>query len=82
MTTTVFEAMGVDYPTPEQAIEVIEKRGHGSVIRFFLERNREGCKPDYVHKSCGLWSFDGTDWWSHYIYSGTGEKLEKQKPQF
>lgn len=76
----VFTVDHVDYATPKEAIDVVEAKGHGSVIEFMLERNREGCLPDYVHRSLNLWSFQDGEWWSHYIYSGTGEKIAREKP--
>jgi hypothetical protein len=71
-----------DFDTAEEAIQYVESSGEEhSVVKFLLEPNLPGRLPEYVHKSVGLWSYQGGEWWSHYIYDGTGAKLERQRPK-
>ena len=78
--SSVLEANGVDHSTPEAAISAIEDRGHGNVVKFHLTRNREGCKPDYVHNSCAMWRYQNSKWTSWSIYGATSEEMNEEKP--
>lgn len=79
--TSVWQADSRDYATPEEAIAAVEAKGDGSVVRFHLDYNLPHCLPKIVHRSSAMWSFEGGEWWSHYIFDGTGGRLEKEKPQ-
>jgi hypothetical protein len=79
--TYVFEARGIDYATPEEAIAAVEARGSGTVVKFYLERNLPDWLPEVVHRSVGLWSFgDGHPWRKHSIYDGWGAAYEESRP--
>jgi len=69
-----------DFDTPEEAIAQVESIGAGTVVKFVGSANMPHCLPEIVYRSCAMWSYQNGEWWSHYIFSGTGEKLEKEKP--
>lgn len=70
----------LDFDRPEDAIAHVEKEGSGSVVKFVGSRNLPGCLPETVYRSSCMWSLQDGEWWSHYIFSGTGEKVNREKP--
>ncbi|MGK2884358.1 MAG: hypothetical protein ACSLE8_06215 [Rhodococcus sp. (in: high G+C Gram-positive bacteria)] len=77
---TVWTVDHIDYDTPEQAIAIVEAKGSGSVVKFYLERNLVGLLPEFIHRSLSLWSYEDGIWHSHYIYDGHGGKLAVERP--
>lgn len=57
--TCVFQVnSGPDLATAEEAISIAEQKDSASVVKFNLERNMPDRLPKFVHRSCGLWSFE------------------------
>jgi hypothetical protein len=76
----VFEFKGRDYESADEVIAAVEAAGSGSVVKFMMTPNRPGLLPEFVHRSCGLWSYvDGT-WKRHSIYDGIGAAYEESRP--
>jgi ribonuclease BN (tRNA processing enzyme) len=83
--TTVFSVNHRDYETADEAIAVVEAAGSGSVIQFHVSRNLPGCLPEFVHRSCAMWTYqvrvDGVKrWMAHAIFGGTAEAYAEERP--
>lgn len=72
----------VDFDNPEDAIQRVEAAGSGRVVQFIGSRNLPNCLPETVYSSLAMWSYQDGEWWSHYIFSGSGEKIAQEKPHW
>jgi hypothetical protein len=81
-TPTVWQTShdNVEHPTAEAAKASVEKRGTGRVIKFLVSRNYPGLKPDLVHRSNAMWSFNNGRWQAHSIFSGHGAPYADEAP--
>jgi hypothetical protein len=78
--STVYQANGIDFPTPNKAIDEVERIGSGHVIKFTGYANIPGLLPAMVYRSSAMWSYQDGIWHSHYIHDGQGDKLTVEKP--
>jgi hypothetical protein len=82
--STVFQAQTVsshtDYPTADEAATAVEAAGSGSVVKFHVERNMPGCLPEFVYRSCALWTLDGGVWTARSIFGGTADSMGVERP--
>lgn len=78
---TVFAVDSIDYETADEAIQAVEARGHGTVVKFYIEANQPGRFPECVYRSCAMWSFgNGEPWQKHSIFDGSGAPFEQSRP--
>lgn len=77
---TTYAPQRIESEDVEELIKIVEANGHGSITKFFHERNMPYCLPEFVAKSCGLWSYRNGEWWAHYIYDGRGDPIEIERP--
>lgn len=57
-----------EYLTREEAVNHVVSQGSGQVIKWLIEKNMEGCQPDYVHRSLSLDVYEFGKWRSVNIF--------------
>jgi hypothetical protein len=58
----------IEYLDIEDAKARIQSIGSGELITWRIQRNIEGCLPEWVHKSLALDVYDGKRWKSCNIF--------------
>lgn len=82
--STVYQAQtaanSTDFDTPEAAAAACEAAGSGQVVKFHVERNMPGCLPEFVYRSCALWTLEAGVWTARSIFGGSADSMGVERP--
>lgn len=70
----------IDFDTADEAAKAVEAVGKGSVTLFHLSKNIPFCQPEYVARSCALWTLEEGKWTARSIFGGTCTSLHEERP--
>lgn len=83
MNRIIFEVGRNTFDDAQSAIEMVEAKGSGTVIRCGVRENLPGRLPKEVVTSQAMWTYNlagDRRWWSHSIHGGIGGRLAVEKP--
>ena len=76
----VYEANNQLVNDVDHAVALVERAGHGTVVKFIEEHNMPFCLPETILRSIALWTYDGAIWRAVSLYSGYADILREERP--
>lgn len=70
-----------DYPTAQEAREIVEAKGGGRVVQFQVSPNLPGRLPERVYRSCAMWVYEDKVWYGINIFGGYGDRVANCLPR-